>query len=439
MRTAFVLASAALLSCSGSNGDAGSSGTGGMGGMSSGGAVAAAGTSSGAMGGVVNPPASGGSGAVAATGGVSSTSGTGGSTATGGGGATSSAGTTSAGGTTSSGGATNSGGTTNSGGATGPGGTNSGGSAGSGGAAPSCGIPTLDPSKPPATLTLTGDLGTHDPSLILANGVYYLFATGNGIATKTSTTLLDWKGTPDVFSSIPSWVAGKISGVTNVWAPDISFFGRKYHLYYAVSSFGSNKSCIGHATRDSLSAGAWADHGSVICSNVGTTDDWNAIDPNVIVDDTGTPWLDFGSFWSGIKLIQLDADGNRVGTQVRGIASHSSIEGPFIVHQCGYYYLFVSFGACCGNPYDYNVRVGRSKTVTGPYVDKAGTDMMNSGGTQVVQGNSTWTAPGHNAVLVTSKGAYNVYHALNASHANPTLRISELVLDAQGWPVSAGP
>jgi arabinan endo-1,5-alpha-L-arabinosidase len=309
----------------------------------------------------------------------------------------------------------------------------------SAGTGSSCLIPTLDSAKPPAALKLTGNLGTHDPSVILADGTYYLFATGNGIAAKTSTDMLSWKGVPDVFSGIPSWVSGKVSGVTNIWAPDISFFGGVYHLYYAVSTFGSNKSCIGHATRASMSSGAWADQGSVICSNVGSSDNWNAIDPNVVVDDDGTPWLDFGSFWSGVKLIKLDATGKRAGSEVLSIANHSSIEGPYIVHQCGYYYLFVSFGACCDNPYDYNVRVGRSKSVMGPYTDKAGTSMMNGGGTQIVQGNATWTAPGHNAVLVTPNATYNVYHALNASHANATLRVSQLVLDADGWPVSGGP
>jgi arabinan endo-1,5-alpha-L-arabinosidase len=308
-----------------------------------------------------------------------------------------------------------------------------------GGSGASCLIPKLDSAKPPAALMLSGNLGTHDPSVILADGVYYLFATGNGIAAKTSSDMLSWKAAPDVFSRIPSWVADKVSGVTNIWAPDISFFGGMYHLYYAVSTFGSNKSCIGHATRASMSSGAWADQGAVICSNVGTSDNWNAIDPNIVVDDDGTPWLDFGSFWSGIKLIKLDATGKRAGTEVLSIANHSSIEGPYIIHQCGYYYLFVSFGACCNGAYDYNVRVGRSKTVMGPYTDKAGTSMMNSGGNQIVQGNSTWTAPGHNAVLVTPSATYNVYHALNASHANATLRVAQLVLDADGWPVSGGP
>jgi arabinan endo-1,5-alpha-L-arabinosidase len=322
----------------------------------------------------------------------------------------------------------------------GAGGTLSTGAAGAGTTTmSSCLIPTFDTAKPPTALALTGNLGTHDPAVLLADGTYYLFATGNGIAAKTSTDMLSWKGAPDVFAKIPSWVSGQISGVTNIWAPDISSFGGVYHLYYAVSSFGSNKSCIGHATRASMSSGSWADQGSVICSNIGSKDDWNAIDPNVIVDDAGTPWMAFGSFWSGIKLIKLTDDGKRADDEVLSIASSKSIEGPFIVHQCDYYYLFVSFGACCGDPYDYNIRVGRSKSVTGPYLDKAGNDMVKGGGTQLVKGNTTWTAPGHNAIVITPEATYNVYHALNASHANATLRISQLALDADGWPVSGGP
>ena len=341
------------------------------------------------------------------------------------------------------GGMTSTGGTAATGGTTATGGSKAatGGIASTGGTTSSnCGIPAYDSANPPTTLTLTGNLGTHDPSMILANGIYYQYATGNGIGYKTSNNLTVWTGQPDVFSSIPAWVAGSVSGVTNIWAPDISFWGGQYHLYYAVSTFGTNKSCIGHATRASLTSGSWTDHGSVICSNVGTTDNWNAIDPNVILDDTGQAWMDFGSFWNGIMLIKLDSTGARMGTTApQNIARNSSIEAPFIIHTCDYYYLFVSFGSCCGNPYDYNIRVGRSTSVTGPYVDKAGTNMLNSGGTLLVTGNSTWHAPGHNAVIMTPNGAYNIYHALDSSNANPTLRISPLALDAQGWPVSSGP
>jgi arabinan endo-1,5-alpha-L-arabinosidase len=179
----------------------------------------------------------------------------------------------------------------------------------------------------------------------------------------------------------------------------------------------------------------------VICSNMGSSDNWNAIDPNVVVDDAGTPWLVFGSFWSGIKAVKLDASGKRADTMLYAIANHSSggIEGAWVFKRCGYYYLFTSFDSCCSGQYNYNIRVGRATEVTGPYADMAGTQMMQGGGTLLVQGNGTLTAPGHNAVIVYNDKTYNIYHALNAQHQSATLRIAELVWDADGWPVSGGP
>jgi arabinan endo-1,5-alpha-L-arabinosidase len=332
------------------------------------------------------------------------------------------------------------------GGSAGRGGAGAAGAAGANAGASSGGTsgatcPRVDPQKPPALLTLTGNLGTHDPSLIAADGKFYLFQTGSRLPTKTSTDLLSWQAGSAVFSSNPSWIAGKVPGATDLWAPDISYFGGNYHLYYAASTFGSNTSCIGHATRASLATGSWTDHGSVVCS--GSGDDWNAIDPNVIVDDAGTPWLAFGSFWGGIQLLELDATGAPTGSAQRSIAARphngGALEGAYIVHVCGYYYLFVSWDHCCDSPWNYNIRVGRAESVTGPYSDRDGTALTDGGGTLVVAGDATWTAPGHNAVIVTASGAYNVYHALNASHANPTLRIAEIAWDTDGWPVSAGP
>ena len=307
-----------------------------------------------------------------------------------------------------------------------------------------CDVAVYDPANPPQLLAVTGNLGTHDPALIEVSGKYYLYATGNGLGAKTSTNLTSWSGAPAVFDSNPAWIEDAVPGTKDLWAPDISEFGGQYHLYYAASTFGSNHSCIGHATRAALDTGTFADHGSVLCSNAdGSKDDFNAIDPNVILDEAGTPWLSFGSFWSGIKLVKLAADGTRADASIKGIANRpqngGALEGPFIVRRCGYYYLFVSFGACCGSPWDYNVRVGRSTSVEGPYVDKAGTALTQGGGTLLVTGNATVTAPGHNAVIFTTTGAYNVYHALDANHANPKLRVAELAWDADGWPISAGP
>jgi arabinan endo-1,5-alpha-L-arabinosidase len=322
------------------------------------------------------------------------------------------------------------------GGAAGSGGTTTGGGPGLGGGGSgneACPGAAFDAASPPKALTLTGNLGAHDPAAYVVGKTVYLAATG--IATKSSTNLTSWS----------SWPAGG-GGKGGAWAPDISYFGGLFHLYYAVSSFGSNESCMGQATRAALDTGTWTDKGNVLCSNMGTTkDNWNAIDPNIIVDDAGIPWMDFGSFWGGIKMVKLNMDGSRADTELHDLASGPSggaVEGPFIFKRCGFYYLFVSFGSCCSAPYNYTIRVGRSATVLGPYVDKDGKAMMSGGGTLLVQGNSSWSAPGHNAVIVYDNRTYNVYHALAAPSGQngvATLRIAEIVWDGNGWPVSGGP
>ena len=186
------------------------------------------------------------------------------------------------------------------------------------------------------------------------------------------------------------------------------------------------------------------DGAATICSNVNSTDNWNAIDPNVILDTDGKPWLLLGSFWSGIKLIALDAQGKRVGTTVTSIANRpndgGAIEGPFMVRRCGYYYLFTSWDTCCkGADSTYNIRVVRGTRVPGPFADKAGTAALQGGGTLIARGDATFAGPGGQSVLIDGGKAYLVYHAYAKSNGAITLRIADLVWDADGWPVPVGP
>jgi len=340
-----------------------------------------------------------------------------------------------------------------------PGGGTSGGGASNGGAATggaggAVGVAGMfgvyDPADPPKSLELKNAPRTHDPVVIQSGSTYYLFHTGRLIPVKRSTDeLKTWQNAGSVFTSNPPWIAEQVDSagktVTDLWAPDISFFGGSFHLYYSASTFGSNRSCIGHATRASLETGSWSDQGPVICSNVTTGNEpWNAIDPNVVLDASGTPWLAFGSFWDGLKLIRLNASGARDGAELLALATRSvnsrSIEAPFIVRRGAYYYLFASFDFCCrGADSTYRTMVGRSAEVQGPYVDKAGVAMLQGGGSLVLEGNSVWRGPGHNAVLVRGAEAFNVYHAYAASGGAFELRIAELVWDAEGWPISAGP
>jgi arabinan endo-1,5-alpha-L-arabinosidase len=292
-------------------------------------------------------------------------------------------------------------------------------------------------------LPLTGDLTpVHDPSIIGANGLYYVFSTGDGLPIRSSPDLDTWNSDGQVFTTLPSWITTTDpSDPSGLWAPDISYWGGEFHVYYAASKFGVNTSCIGHATSPSLAPPSWTDHGPVICST--GSDDWNAIDPNVVIDPSGDPWLVFGSFWSGIKLIELSSSGARQGSAFYSLATRAdtAVEGPFIVQHDAYYYLFESVGTCCdGSSSTYRMMVGRATALTGPYLDEAGSDLADGGGTQLVAGNSAWIGPGHDAIYAAPNGDwYNIYHALDASNAyTPTLRIAELQWE-NDWPVSAGP
>ncbi len=342
------------------------------------------------------------------------------------------------------------------GGGVGEGGGTAGGAAGVGGSSAAgaaggsdrCDVANYAAATPPQLLSLTGNLGTHDPMILSADGKFFLFSTGDNLGAKTSNDLSSWQAAPDVLSSAnQAGVVGRaaVPGVGNLWAPDASYFGDAYHLYYAASTFGSNRSCIGHLSRASMSAGSWADRGPVICSNTSTDDDYNAIDPNVIVDSDGTPWLTFGSFWSGIQLIKLDQSGDRDGTSLVALAARPSaggaLEAPFLLRRCGFYYLFTSWDKCCkGVDSTYNIRVGRAPALSGPFVDHEGKALLQGGGTLVVEGGSRYHGPGHNAVLFTATGAYNIYHAYDGNQNGASvLRIAELAWDAAGWPVSAGP
>jgi arabinan endo-1,5-alpha-L-arabinosidase len=301
------------------------------------------------------------------------------------------------------------------------------------------------PASPPQQRALSGALtDVHDPSIIAAAGGFYLFSTGPGLLTRFSPDLTNFTFTGSVFAENPAWVVERFGNLDALWAPDISFFGDTYHLYYAASTFGSNSSCIGHATKTDLaSTEPWEDHGPVLCSNQdGSVDDFNAIDPNVTVDQAGTPWLSFGSFWGGLQLVPLTATGERAGTEIHNIARGpgTAVEAPYIVYRAPYYYLFASFDFCCrGTDSTYRVVVGRSPSITGPYTDRTGLPMLQAGGTPVVSGSSRFRGPGHNAVLAALGQTFNVYHSYDASNGGvPTLRISPL-LWVDGWPVNAEP
>jgi len=232
---------------------------------------------------------------------------------------------------------------------------------------------------PPLNPKLTGDLyPIHDPCIIRAGDSYYVFCTTPRadapaqIPCYTSADLLHWERAGHVFAELPAWAMQAVPHTETLWAPDISFFNDQYWLYYACSTFGSNRSVIGLATTPTLNpadpAYHWQDRGLVLESNKG--DDFNALDPNRVIDRDGKHWLAFGSFWTGLKIIPLDpATGMPLpGAQRQSLARRpgapDAIEAVFIIQRAGNYYLFASFDFCCrGANSSYYTVVGRSKNI----------------------------------------------------------------------------
>lgn len=245
----------------------------------------------------------------------------------------------------------------------------------------------------------------HDPVMAKEGDTYYLYSTGHNVSSFSSKDLSEWTIRHSVFSAPPQWAVDSIKGYEgHTWAPDIIYYKGNYHLFYSCSAFGKNTSAIGHAYRRTLSSASdepWTDTGAVIVSHA--RDNFNAIDPNIVVDEKGDPWMAFGSFWGGIQLVRLTEDltstlkPEKLYTictrQFEGASdvpsrSVNSVEAPFIFKHGDYYYLFVSYDFCCrGLKSDYKVVVGRSTRVTGPYVDKDGRELTRGGGSLVVDSN----------------------------------------------------
>lgn len=311
----------------------------------------------------------------------------------------------------------------------------------------------------------------HDPVMAFEDSTYYIFATGMGVQQMTSSDRRNWTVWPEpVMSVIPKWTTDSVPGFRHhVWAPDVIRYHGKWWLAYSCSTFGRNGSAIGLLSKPSLSFPLWEDEGCIVCSREGR-DNWNAIDPNFVVDDQDNPWLVWGSFWDGIQLVRLDttmhiAKGEKPRTIARrynltapdgkkalstnpnppknptsDFAGPNAIEAPFIFKHDGFYYLFVSWDYCCqGSKSNYRVAVGRSKTVDGPYLGPDGTDMRDGGGKLFLEGDKkAYEAAGHCAVYNFGDEDIFICHGYSIAHQGASILIQRHISwTKDGWPILA--
>ncbi|MDQ8202243.1 arabinan endo-1,5-alpha-L-arabinosidase [Pelagicoccus sp. SDUM812003] len=310
------------------------------------------------------------------------------------------------------------------------------------------------------------DIPVHDPVMAKEGDTYYLFCTGMGVGVWSSPDLKQWVRLDPVFSEPPAWAKEAVPTFRgHIWAPDIYHHDGTYYLYYSISAFGKNTSAIGVASNKTLDPESpdfeWVDHGKVIQSYPGLTN-WNAIDPNIVEAKDGTPYMSFGSFWGGLKIVELAPDlislVEKEPEVLPTIASRktdpdapnppapgnnpvdaggNAIEAPFIFRHGDYYYQFASIDYCCrGAESTYKMIVGRSKTVLGPYLDREGKRLDQGGGTILLEGDENWYGVGHNSAYTFDGTDYLVYHAYDASHerAIAKLRINKIAWTDDGWP-----
>ena len=286
-------------------------------------------------------------------------------------------------------------------------------------------------------------IGVHDPSSIVRCGdEYWMFSTGTGVLSWRSKDLVDWTSGPPVFRDMPDWVPDVVpSQRGHFWAPDVIRTNDRYLLYYSVSSFGSNTSAIALASTPTLNPDdaefKWTDHGIVTQTSRG--DNYNAIDPAIITTGSGELWMSFGSFWTGLKLLQLDpATGKRLDSDktLYSIAKYRAIEAPHIYYHNGYYYLFVNWDRCCrGVESTYNIRIGRSKSITGPYLDQQGVDLAKGGGTMFLESDGPFIGPGHANVFADDDGYWFSCHYYDGTERGRSMfSIRPLAWSDDGWP-----
>ncbi len=271
------------------------------------------------------------------------------------------------------------------------------------------------------------------------------------ITMSKSTDLVNWTYVGDAFTQRPAWVRPD----AGLWAPEVVYLNGKYHLYYTASDTVAGGSAIGVATSESPT-GPWVDsgapavepHPAPCCAD---SRRWT-FDADVIQDPSGQNWIYYGSYFGGISVRRLSADGLRSdpATQ-KEVASANRYEGSNVFVKDGWYYLFVSATDCCRGPLSgYSVFVGRSLSPAGPFLDRDGVDLNATyvGGTPVLTMNGNrWVGLGHNAVFTDAGGQdWTVYHAIDrrdpylaeAGGLNKRPALLDPVDWEGGWPTVRG-
>lgn len=279
-----------------------------------------------------------------------------------------------------------------------------------------------------------------DPTVIKSGEYFYAYGTEDNWGSEggyklvpiiRSKDLVEWEFVRNAFQVKPNW---KNEG--GIWAPDVTQVEEEYYMYYSYSTWGDPDPGIGVAI-SSMPEGPFVDQGKLfLSSEIGVE---NSIDP-FYIEDEGKKYLFWGSF-HGIYAIELSEDGkSTLGDKV--LIGHTHLEAAYVYKKDGEYFFFGSEGSCCdGANSSYQVRVGKSGSLLGPYLDKSGNDIATGNHGEIILKtnavNYGFAGPGHNAeIMLDDEGTeWLLYHAIpknNPRLDNGTNR-RPLMLDKLIW------
>ncbi len=298
----------------------------------------------------------------------------------------------------------------------------------------------------PPVLAVDGEPGMHDPSTVIqADGKFYVYGTGNGLPAYVSDDGWTWRRAGQVMQAVPGGRPGPevlAKGGNNTWAPDIIRSGDRYFLYYSAPGT-QPKSAIGLLVGKTLDPASpdykWEDAGPVVWSD--GVEDCNAIDPGVFRDPTnGTLWLTYGSYFGYIRLVQLDPKtGKRLHPARPPVNVAINSEASILIFRDGWYYLLVTHGSCCaGANSSYNIRMGRARKVTGPFLDNMGIDMLQGGGKLFAGSTGRHIGPGHFGLLDLGGGVekFSLHYEADLDRGGISVLDIRPLLWRDGWPVA---
>jgi arabinan endo-1,5-alpha-L-arabinosidase len=292
---------------------------------------------------------------------------------------------------------------------------------------------------------LDGEPLVHDPATVIFHaGHYYTYGTGNGLPILESDDGWTWRRSGALMSAVPAGKPGPevlARGGNNTWAPDVIHIGDQFFLYYSAPGT-QPKSAIGLLVGRTLDPKSpdykWEDRGPVVWSD--GVEDSNAIDPGVLLDPEGRLWMTYGSYFGYIRLVELDPKtGQRLYPDRKPVNVAINSEASIPIYRDGWYYLLVTHGSCCqGANSTYNIRMGRSRKVTGPYLDNMGVDMLEGGGKLFAGSRGRHVGPGHFGLLDLGEGVqkFSLHYEADLDRGNVSVLDIRPLLWRDGWPVA---